>query len=189
METKKILITIISIVLFSCSKNSEQINIAKNEAEKNVSETEKKGINYTCIEMSDREAYNEIMKYHETEYDDAQNTYDELAQKYNLGLASKYFAINWGHDNLGKYRIRSLEEMSTSELDSYLKQMNILNTFLDDVTKYQELKGKDLKELAKLKGESTYYKIIAVKKNPDTIFYKKVFLDNNNKIINFQNLK
>jgi hypothetical protein len=29
-------------VLFSCAKNSEQINVAKNEVEKNVSEVEKK---------------------------------------------------------------------------------------------------------------------------------------------------
>ena len=48
-------------VLFSCAKNSEQINVAKNEVEKNVSEVEKKGINYTCNEMSDREAYSEII--------------------------------------------------------------------------------------------------------------------------------
>lgn len=171
---KKIaLVLALSMALFSCSKNSTQINIAKNEVEKNVSETEKKGINYTCIEMSDREAYNEIMKYHKTKYDDAQNTYDELAQKYNLG----------------KYRISSYKEMNSLELDSYLKQMDILNTYLDDATKYQKLQGKDLKELAKLKGESTYYKILAVKKNPDTILYKKVFLDKNNKIINVQNLK
>ena len=60
---KVYLLSLVSTVLFSCSKNSEQINIVKSEIEKRMSDVEKKDIKYTCIEMSDREAYNEIAEY------------------------------------------------------------------------------------------------------------------------------
>jgi len=127
------LITIISIVLISCSKNSEQINIAKNEVEKNLSDIEKKDVNYTCIEISDKEAYNEILKYHQRKYDLAQSFYEQ--------------------------------------------------------SRCQKLIKNDLTKLSSLKGTSKYYKILAVKTTPDTIFYTKTYLDNNNKIVVTQYLK
>lgn len=56
---KIIFVVLISMFVFSCSKKSDQI-----EVEKRLSEIEKKDINYTCIEMSDKESYNEIAEYH-----------------------------------------------------------------------------------------------------------------------------
>jgi hypothetical protein len=154
-------------VLFSCAKNSEQINVAKNEVEKNVSEVEKKGINYTCNEMSDREAYSEIIKYHQYKSDQAHSTYELLGQKFNLG----------------KYRTNTLDEMENSELKSYLILMNIMQSYLDDESNFQELASNDIKGLSKLKDKNTYYKILAVKTSSDTILYKTIYLDNKNKII------
>jgi hypothetical protein len=75
---KKIyLLALVSIVLFSCSKNSEQIDISKSEIEKRMSDIEKKDIKYTCIEISDREAYSEILKYHQKKYDFAESYYEK----------------------------------------------------------------------------------------------------------------
>lgn len=167
------LVTVISIILFSCSKNSKQINVTKNEVEKNLSEIEKKDINYTCVEMSDREAYNEIAEYHKKRQEKAETEYDEFMKKYELG----------------KYRITPLEAMETFQLEYTLKMMKFGETYLADVSQCQNLYGKDINTLSKLKGKNTYYKILAVKTSPDTVFYKKLYLDNNNKIINAQKLK
>ena len=166
------LITIISLISFSCSKNNEQINIAKNEVEKNLSDIEKKDINYTCIEMSDREAYNEIAEYHKKRQEKAETEYDEFMKKYELGT----------------YRITPLEDMETSKLKYTLKMMKFGESYLADVSQCQTLYGKDINALSKLNGKNTYYKILAVKMSPDTVFYKKLYLDNNNKIINAQML-
>ena len=162
-----------SILLLSCSKNSEQINVAKNEVEKNFSEIEKKGIAYNCIEMSDREAYKEIIKYHQNESEKVHNSYEEFGQKHNLG----------------KYRTAPVDEMENTELQSYLKMMNFMQTLSEEESKLLELASNDIKTLSTLKGNNTYYKISAVKTLPDTIFYKKIYLDNKNKIIITQYLK
>jgi hypothetical protein len=167
------LIAIISLVLFSCSKNNEQINIAKNEVEKNLSDIEKKDINYTCIEMSDREAYNEIAEYHKKRQEKAERKYDEFMKEYELG----------------KYRITPLEEMETNELNIYLKWMDFGKSYLAEVNRHQNSYSEDINTLSKLKGKNTYYKILAVKVIPDTIIHDKIYLDNNNKIINTQYLK
>ncbi len=45
---KNYLIFCLSMLMFSCSKNSEQIEIAKSEIEKRMSEIEKKDINPSC---------------------------------------------------------------------------------------------------------------------------------------------
>jgi hypothetical protein len=171
---KKIYLLIaMSIVILSCSKNSNQINVAKNEVEKYVSELERKSIKYTCIEMSDREAYNEIADYHKKRQEKAEKEYDEFMEKFELG----------------KYRITPLEEMESYELENTVKLMKFGETYLADVSQSQNLYSKDINALSKLKGKNTYYKILAVKTTPDTVFYKKFYLDNNNKIINTQMLK
>jgi hypothetical protein len=173
-KMKKIyLLLATSILLLSCSKNSEQINAAKNEVEKTFSEIEKKGIDYNCIEMSDREAYKEIIKYHQNESEKVHNSYEEFGQKHNLG----------------KYRTAPVEEMENTELQSYLKRMNFMQTLSEEESKLLQLASNDIKTLSTLKGNNTYYKISAVKTSPDTIFYKKIYLDNNNKIIITQYLK
>ena len=166
-------VLVLSISLFSCSKNSEQINVAKNEIEKKLSDIEKKDINYTCIEMSDREAYKEIENYHEKILEKSKKEYDEFEKKYELG----------------KYQITPLEEMETYEIKNYLKMLEFDKSYLDEITENQNVYGNDIKELSKLKGENTYYKVLAVKTSPDTIIHKKIYLDNNNKIIINQNLK
>jgi len=140
---KVYLLTLISIVLLSCSKNTEQIDIAKSVIEKRMSDIEKKDIKYTCIEISDREAYNEIFKFHEKKYNSAKNNYDEYS--------------------------------------------NV--AFLNEASKFLKLQSEDQKELAKSKGEKIYFKITGIKTIPDTILHTKVYLDNNNKIINTQYLK
>jgi Skp family chaperone for outer membrane proteins len=165
---KNYLLSMLSVILFSCSKNSEQIDIAKSMIEKNVSDIEKKDIKYTCVEISDREAYNEIFKFHEKKSNTAQSEYEELAQQ---------------HVN------KPLEEMSNSELKRYNQIMQIEMVYLNEVSKFQKLQSEDQKELAKAKGEKTYFKITGVKTIPDTILHTKVYLDNNNKIINTQYLK
>jgi hypothetical protein len=171
-KMKKIyLLLATSILLLSCSKNSEQINAAKNEVEKTFSE--KKGIDYNCIEMSDREAYKEIIKYHQNESEKVHNSYEEFGQKHNLG----------------KYRTAPVDEMENTELQSYLKRMNFMQTLSEEESKLLQLASNDIKTLSTLKGNNTYYKISAVKTSPDTIFYKKIYLDNNNKIIITQYLK
>jgi len=143
---KKIyLILGLSMLMFSCSKNSEQIDIAKSMIEKNVSDIEKKDIKYTCVEISDREAYNEIFKFHEKKYKRAMQNYDEHSE--------------------------------------------VSNSYLNEASKFQKLQSEDQKELAKSKGEKTYFKITGIKTIPDTILHTKVYLDNNNKIINTQYLK
>jgi hypothetical protein len=173
-KMKKIyLLLATSILLLSCSKNSEQINAAKNEVEKTFSEIEKKGIDYNCIEMSDREAYKEIIKYHQNESEKVHNSYEEFGQKHNLG----------------KYRTAPVDEMENTELQSYLKRMNFMQTLSEEESKLLQLASNDIKTLSTLKGNNTYYKISAVKTSPDTIFYKKIYLDNNNKIIITQYLK
>jgi hypothetical protein len=173
-KMKKIyLLLATSILLLSCSKNSEQINAAKNEVEKTFSEIEKKGIDYNCIEMSDREAYKEIIKYHQNESEKVHNSYEEFGQKHNLG----------------KYRTAPVDEMENTELQSYLKRMNFMQTLSEEESKLLQLASNDIKILSTLKGNNTYYKISAVKTSPDTIFYKKIYLDNNNKIIITQYLK
>lgn len=168
-----LLVTIISITLFSCSKNREQITVAKNEAEKNLSEIEKKGIDYNCIEMSDREVYNEIDDYNRKRYDRAEKEYNEFMLE----------------NNLGKYRITPLEEMETSQINSYLKKMEISSTLLNEVSRRQKTYSDDLNKHSMLKGQNTYYKILIVKASPDTILFHKYYLDNNNKIINKQYIK
>lgn len=170
---KGCLLILVSVVLFSCSKNGEQINIVKSDIEKRMSDIEKKDIKYTCVEMSDREAYNEIAEYHKKRQERAQAEYDEFMQKYKLG----------------KYRITPLEEMETYELNIYLKWMELSKSYLSDVTRHQNSYSEDINILSKLKGENKYYKIIAVKTSPDTILHTKTYLDNNNKIITTEYLK
>ncbi len=159
--------------MFSCSKNSEQINITKSEIEKRMSDIEKKDIKYTCIEMSDREAYNEILKYHQKRQNKAQTEYDNFMKE----------------KELNQYRTIPLEEMEIYELKIYNRWMEFSNSYLREVTRHQNSCSEDLKELSKLKGENQYYKIVAVKTSPDTILHTKTYLDNNNKIINNQYLK
>lgn len=171
---KKALLLVVSLfVLFSCSKNSEQIIVVKNQVEKRLSEIEKKGIDYNCIEMSDREAYNEIANYNTKKYKKAEKEYDEFQLEYKLG----------------KYRITPLEEMENSELNYYIKMMKFGNSDLDDITELLKICSYDTKKLSILKGENTYYKILVVKATPDTLLFNKVYLDNNNKIISTQYLK
>ena len=170
---KVYLLSLVSTVLFSCSKNSEQINIVKSEIEKRMSDVEKKDIKYTCIEMSDREAYNEIAEYDKKRLEKAKSEEDEFSQKYKLG----------------KYRIIPLEEMETYELKIYLRWMELSKSYLSEVTRNQNSYSEDINILSKLKGKNTYYKIVAVKTSPDTILHTKTFLDNSNKIIITQYLK
>ena len=73
--------------------------------------------------------------------------------------------------------------MENSELKSYLILMNIMQSYLDDESNFQELASNDIKGLSKLKDKNTYYKILAVKTSSDTILYKTIYLDNKNKII------
>lgn len=159
--------------MFSCSKNSEQINVAKNEVEKRMSEIEKKGIDYNCIEMSDREAYNEIAEYHRKRQEKAQTECDNFMQE----------------NELGKYHTIPFEEMSDSKLTLTYKMMKLGQSICNEVSRHQNSYSKDLNILSKLKGKNTYYKIVAVKTTPDTIFYTKTYLDNNSKIVITQYLK
>jgi hypothetical protein len=171
---KKLLLLVVSLfVLFSCSKNIEQITVVKNEVEKRLSEIEKKGIDYNCTELSDREAYNEIQKYNTKRYEKAEKKYNEFMLE----------------NKLGKYRITPLEEMEISKINYYLKMMQLGGSLLNEVTRHQKTLSDDLKKLSVLKGENTYYKILVVKATPDTLLFNKVYLDNNNKIINTQYLK
>lgn len=173
-KVKKIIfVALISMFVISCSKNSEQIEVAKNEVEKNLSEIEKKDINYTCLEMSDREAYNEIGEYHLKRREKAEREYDEFMKE----------------NELGKYRTISFEEMADYELESTLKMMKLGGSLLNEVTRHSNSYSEDLKILSKLKGNNTYYMILAVKVKPDTIIHDKIYLDNTNKIINSQYLK
>jgi len=170
---KLLVVSLLSMTLFSCSKNSEQINTAKKEVEKDLSEIEKKDINYTCTELSDREAYNEIENYHKKQLKKSESSYDEFNKKYNLG----------------KYRTTPLEEMEVYELETYTKMMKLSNIYLDEISEDQDACSNDIKELSKLQGKNTYYKVMAIKTSPDNIIHKKIYLDNMNKIINKQDLK
>jgi hypothetical protein len=171
---KKVLLGVaIGLFLFSCSKNREQITIAKNEVEKKLSDIEKKGIDYQCTEMSDREAYEEIAEYHMKRLEKAEKRYNNFIQE----------------NNLGKYRIIPLDEMDTSLLNSYLKMMKLAESLLNEVTRHQESYSEDINILKKLEGNNTYYKVVSVKATPDTIIFNKVYLDNNSKVIITQYLK
>ena len=170
---KVYLITLVSIVLFSCSKNTEQIDITKSEIEKRMSDIEKKDIKYTCIEMSDREVYNEIAEYHKKRQEKAQAEYDNFMKE----------------KELGQYRTIPLEEMETYELKIYLRWMELSKSYLSEVKRNQNSYSEDINILSKLKGKNTYYKIVAVKTSPDTILHTKTFLDNSNKVIITQYLK
>ncbi|TDE45035.1 hypothetical protein E0I26_07840 [Flavobacterium rhamnosiphilum] len=168
-----ILVIVVSITIFSCSKNNEQLKIVKNDIERNLFEIEKKDINYNCIEMSDREVYQEIIDFDKEKLDIANKELDEFQKEYNLG----------------KYRISSLDDMSTTELKIYLRRMEFNKSYLEGVSRYSDRYSKDLEKLSKLKGKDIYYKVEVVKLNPDTIIHRKVYLDNNNKIIFTRALK
>lgn len=61
---KKLLIALISITLFSsCSNDSKMMEIVNSNVNKRFSEIERKGIEIKKIEISDREAYKEIVEY------------------------------------------------------------------------------------------------------------------------------
>lgn len=87
---KVYLLTLVSVTLFSCSKYNEQIDKAKSEIEKNVSDIEKKDIKYTCTEISDREAYTEIYKFHGKKHKSAMDNYYEFTDSAYLNEATKY---------------------------------------------------------------------------------------------------
>jgi len=80
---KGCLLILVSVVLFSCSKNGEQINIVKSDIEKRMSDIEKKDIKYTCVEMSDREAYNEIAEYHKKDKKEHKRNMTNLCKNIN----------------------------------------------------------------------------------------------------------
>ncbi len=123
--------------------------------------------------MSDREAYNEIAKYHKKRQEKAQMECDNFKKE----------------NELFEYKSVPLEEMSDSKLTSTLEKMKISASICDEITQHIISVNEDLETLSKLKGNNQYYKIVAVKTSPDTILHTKVYLDNNNKIINTQYLK
>lgn len=168
-----ILVILVSITMFSCSKNNEQLKIVENDVERNLSEIEKKGIKYNCIEMSDREAYQEIIDFDMEKLEIANKELDELHKEYSLG----------------KYKNSSVYDMSTAELKKYSRMLNFSKSYSERVKLNSDRYSNDLETFSKLKGKDTYYKVEVVKLNPDTIVYRKVYLDNNNKIIFTKALK
>lgn len=164
---KYLLFVSLSLLIFSCSKNSEQLNIVKIDTEKSLSEIEKKDILYSCFEMSDRQAYEEII---------------DLDKK-KLEIAIKKLNDFQKENKLGKYRTVPLDDMSDTEIEHYLRMFEFGKTYSDRVRRCSNLYNNDLKELSKLKGKDTFYKVEVVKVNPDTIIHRKVYLNNNSKII------
>lgn len=165
---KKItLVSVLAIITFSCSKNSEQLGIVKKDIERNLSEIEKKDINYNCVEISDREAYQEIIRYDLKKLEAANKELEDFQKEYKIG----------------RFRTTSFDEMSTAALKRYLRMFEFNKTYSDQVEICSKRYGNDLKELSKLKGKNVYYKVEVVKLNPDTIIHRKVYLDNNNKVI------
>ncbi|RTY87058.1 hypothetical protein EKL32_26955 [Flavobacterium sp. GSN2] len=164
---KYLLFVLLSLFIFSCSKNSEQLNIVKIDTEKSLSEIEKKDIIYSCFEMSDRQAYEEIIDLNRKKLEIAIKELDDFQKEYKLG----------------KYRTVSLDDMSDSEIKHYLRMFDFGKSYSDRVKRYSNLYNNDLKEFSKLNGKDTFYKVEVVKLNPDTIIHRKVYLDNNSKII------
>ncbi|MBZ4044500.1 hypothetical protein [Flavobacterium hibisci] len=165
---KRIILQAILLAIFcSCSKYSEQVKVVKKDTEKNLSEIEKSDIKYTCFEMSDRKAYNEITNFDLMKLQKAEKDYNDILLEFKLG----------------KYRSDPLDEMSDAELINYEKKFNYSRPFSDRVKASMKKYSNDVKELAKLKGEKIYYKVEVLKTNTDTIIYRNVYLDNQNKII------
>ncbi len=80
------------------------------------------------------------------------------------------------------------EKNIISAKNNYIEEYSNV-AFLNEASKFLKLQSEDQKELAKSKGEKIYFKITGIKTIPDTILHTKVYLDNNNKIINTQYLK
>ncbi|MBF4519486.1 hypothetical protein IRZ71_24340 [Flavobacterium sp. ANB] len=167
MKKRIILVAVLSIFVFSCSKYSDQLEVVEKHIQKNLSEIERRNINYNCVEMSDREALEEIISFDRIKLETANKNLDEYQKKYDLG----------------KFRTRSFDNMSAAELKNYVRIYEFGKSYSNQVKICTNHYSNHLKEFSKLKGLNPYYKVEVLKVDPDTIIHRKVYLNDKNKII------